>query len=455
MSEIPEAESPYSGTESVNETIGKRQKMIWGAVVVVVIVGGGWLTWSYLIDDKPKGKLDPAQEERIVATASLAGAPKGDAARDLSVEVDTLNADNRRLQQEKMEAEQRLAAAEAQAASNHNNAVRTISALEGEMARRNAQPAPVSATRPPVEMAPAPAPYSSAGDPFGPAGAGGQQSRPGQVGQAGPLASPAPQRRSMGVVRASAPKLANDAAPGEDKVAATSAGGDQFVSAGLQVYDSARFVPPNAYAPAIVQVGVDATTGVSLQADPKPVMFRLTGPATHVGSNGQYQKTDLTGCVVNGAAYAELSSEKVYIKLQRITCPAGKGGFSVAAVEGYATFRGKAGVRGRVVSREGGLTRRAMFAGTLQGLGSSLERYTSQNMNQIGVGANGALTGAAPLDAGQLGAGALGGGVGNAASVLADYYVKRAEQYQPVIEMPTGIKVELVFLKGFEIGKRR
>ena len=36
--------------------------------------------------------------------------------------------------------------------------------------------------------------------------------------------------------------------------------------------------------------------------------------------------------------------------------------------------------------------------------------------------------------------------------MLADYYVKRAEQYQPVVEMPTGIEVELVFLSGFEIG---
>ena len=39
----------------------------------------------------------------------------------------------------------------------------------------------------------------------------------------------------------------------------------------------------------------------------------------------------------------------------------------------------------------------------------------------------------------------------NAASTLADYYIKRAEQYQPVIEMPTGIEVEIVFLSGFQI----
>jgi conjugal transfer pilus assembly protein TraB len=106
-----------------------------------------------------------------------------------------------------------------------------------------------------------------------------------------------------------------------------------------------------------------------------------------------------------------------------------------------------------VISREGGLTTRAFMAGTLQGLGSSLERYTNQSLNTITAGAGGTL--ATPeLNKQQMAAGALGGGVGNAASVLADYYVKRAEQYQPVVEMPTGVEVELVFLKGFEVAKK-
>jgi len=154
--------------------------------------------------------------------------------------------------------------------------------------------------------------------------------------------------------------------------------------------------------------------------------------------------------MVNGAAYGELSSEKVYIKLQRITCPAGGDRFSVATVEGYAAHKGKAGVRGNVITREGGLTGRALVAGTLQGLGNSLSQYTNQVNRGIGI-TEGGMFAQPQLDAGQMTAGAVGSGVGNAAGVLADYYVKRAEQYQPVIEMPTGIEVELVLLTGFQI----
>ncbi|MBW8879959.1 MAG: conjugal transfer protein TrbI [Asticcacaulis sp.] len=449
MTEIPAAESPYIATEGVNAATQRKQRLIWGVVISAVLVGGGWFTYDYLIDDKPKEKVSAEQAERISATASVARGAKTDSARDLTVQVSTLDSDNRRLEQEKAELATRLAQAEQQRISDHNNAVNTMKAYEDEVARRSQAPAQAPVQAAPLMQGPvgAPAAYSTAGDPFAPASA--QQG----AGMSGSRRGAAP-RRTFAVIKTSAkaPTTSdadNQPAPG----APAAASSDQFVSQGVQYYESKRFVPPNAYAKARVLVGVDATTGVSQSADPKPVMFRITGPATHVGAGGRYQTTDLTGCVVNGAAYAELSSEKVYIKLQRISCPAGPKQFAVAAVEGYAASRGKAGVRGKVISREGGLTTKAFLAGTLQGLGTSLERYTNQSLNTITAGAGGSLQ-TPELNKEQMASGALGGGIGNAASVLADYYIKRAEQYQPVIEMPTGVEVELVFLKGFEVARK-
>ena len=37
---------------------------------------------------------------------------------------------------------------------------------------------------------------------------------------------------------------------------------------------------------------------------------------------------------------------------------------------------------------------------------------------------------------------------GEAADTVSRYLIERAEQYQPVVEMPTGIDVEIVFLDG-------
>lgn len=462
VAEIPAAESPYEAdTVSVNDKTRRKQRLLWGVAMTVMIGAAGWFLWDYVADDGgTKSVKDPETEARLTATAGVA---KGtdDSSRELAVRASSLEGDNRQLEADKAQLEQEVERLKSEAATNHDNATKTIGALSKELEMRSAagspagSPAPGGATLQNV----APPPYSSAGDPFAPVGAGGGQAAinnmAGAIGNKtmGDGTQVPPTRRSVSVIRAGGKPA--EAAKTEAAPASTPAAGSEFVRSGLAKYDSKRFVPPNAYVKAKVLVGVDAATGVTQQADPKPVMFRLTGPATHVGTNGKFQTTDLTGCMVNGAAYAELPSEKVYIKLQRITCPAGPTEFSVAAVEGYVSHRGKAGVRGQVISRDSGLMGRALVAGTLQGLGQAMENYTNRSLNGLSVGAGGQLEGAPPLKGGQVAAGAIGGGVGNAASTLADYWVKRAEQYQPVVEMPTGIEVELVFLTGFEVGPKR
>src|SRR3546814_49859 len=85
--------------------------------------------------------------------------------------------------------------------------------------------------------------------------------------------------------------------------------------------DSINYLPPNSFARARVIVGVDASAGVNSQTDPLPVVLRVTGPARSVYQNGRLLTTRIEGCLVNGAARGDLSSEKVYVKLQKMTCP--------------------------------------------------------------------------------------------------------------------------------------
>jgi conjugal transfer pilus assembly protein TraB len=194
-----------------------------------------------------------------------------------------------------------------------------------------------------------------------------------------------------------------------------------------------------------VIVGVDASAGVASQTDPLPVVLRITGPARSVMQNGKVLTTRIQGCVVNGAARGDLSSEKVYVKLARMTCDQPGGRVAVSEVKGFISFAGKSGVRGRVVSREGSLVSQALLAGIVGGFG----RGFSANANSVfsGVTTNARRH---PLEA-------LGRrhprrrarpGRGDAADTVSKYLIERAEQYQPVVEMPTGIDVEIVFLDG-------
>ncbi|MGV2528176.1 UNVERIFIED_CONTAM: conjugal transfer protein TraB, partial [Bacillus thuringiensis] len=90
------------------------------------------------------------------------------------------------------------------------------------------------------------------------------------------------------------------------------------VEKGNTVYtDSPNYLPPNSFARARVIVGVDASAGVNSQTDPLPVVLRITGPARSVFADGKLLTTRIEGCLVNGAARGDLSSEKVYVKLQK------------------------------------------------------------------------------------------------------------------------------------------
>lgn len=475
-SELPAAEMPFEGQggSDTNERTKGRQALKWGLVALCIALPLGWYAWSTLKSPSVSAADDAAH---VKATALIArGDPNDPRAQneDLASQVRQLQGELTRTQAENVNLTGQVNTVTQQRDADRADAQRTIDALDRARAASNAAPVVASAPGLAIQGVPGGAASPSQGsaapplsspsgpNPFAAVGSGAAADPTGRG------AAPPP-RRAMQVVRASTsgpaptpagPTLQTTATPTAATGAAAPAPGAApaganpgYFSGQLTTYDSGRYVPPNAYAPARVLVGVDAATGTSFSSDPKPVLLRITGPATHVGERGAYQTTRLEGCVVNGAAYGELASEKVYIKLQRITCPAGPGKFSVATVEGYVTSKGKAGVRGPVISREGSLTSRALVAGALNGLGQGL----SQNLNSSVGGVNttpdsiGGLLGTQRLSGEEIAQGAIGSGVSGAASMLAEYYIKRAEQYQPVIEMPTGVEVEIVFLSGFQI----
>lgn len=275
---------------------------------------------------------------------------------------------------------------------------------------------------------------------------------------AGPGAADATPVRQMKVINFSAPggeeKEGPSAAGTGGKEAGASAGakggkkGD--VIEDVNIYDASSYVAPNSYVDAEVINSVDMKTSATGSSDPKPILLRIKGDAQGVGMDGHFLVSHLKGCMVTGAADAELSSEKVYVKLEKITCPAGPGKFMESNVEGYVSFMGKVGVRGRVVSREGDFAAKAFIAGTLQGLGQAENMNVQRTMSGVSTGANGAQTiTSTPLTNSQIASAAVGGGLANGSNMLAQYYINKAEQYQPVIEMPNGITVQLVFLSGF------
>lgn len=207
-----------------------------------------------------------------------------------------------------------------------------------------------------------------------------------------------------------------------------------------------NYLPSGSYAPAVVLSGADAATNVSNRDNPIPVLFRITGPAvTAALGTRRPARVNLKGCTVQGSATGDLSSERVKVRLISLTCVNGRGEVLETKVSGYMAGSGKEGVRGHVVSREGPAVTNAMIAGALGGLGKGISAAGNASISQENASVDQILRGA--------GMGTLAGGAENAATTLADYYVKRAEQYQPIVSLYGGTKVELVFLEGVELGQ--
>ena len=159
-------------------------------------------------------------------------------------------------------------------------------------------------------------------------------------------------------------------------------------------------------------------------------------------------RVDVAGCTVTGAAHGDLSSEKVYARLRTLTCAGDAPGTVIETeVAGFVAGAGKTGVRGPVVSREGALVEKAFLAGMVSGLGEGVSGAFAPRA----VAGGAAVANAGLADIGRAG---LGSGASTAGRKVSDYLIRRAEQYQPVIQLRAGTRVTVVFIEGARLDGR-
>lgn len=419
---------PASPSEvaGLNARTARRQRLLLGGIAAVAFVGGSW----FILGGDEDGASNDPQAAQTIDTAGLVN-------RDLSQRefvasygnrLDAVTREQKALKESavpRSEVEAQLAALKAENQAMRVDGQAAIDAISAENAdlksRLAAQASAPAPATPPPAYGPQAGSYDARGTTPPITAAGGGEAMipsPGEV----KLLSFTSEKAGATGLRAARP----EAPP-------------------VVVEDSPDYLPPNSYAPARVIVGVDASAGVASQTDPLPVVLRITGPARSVMQNGKVLTTRIQGCVVNGAARGDLSSEKVYVKLARMTCDQPGGRVAVSEVKGFISFAGKSGVRGRVVSREGSLVSQALLAGIIGGFGRGFSANANSLFSGITTNPDGTR---GQLSAGDIVTGGLGQGAADAADTVSKYLIERAEQYQPVVEMPTGIDVEIVFLDG-------
>ena len=331
----------------INEKSKVRRRIVVGIVAGGLAIAGGMFIFQP--GQQPSRAPTPEIEGAIESLTDLSSQPRAEdsAYQIYERRLQRLEENSLRLEETNQQLEQRVQDLTSERDQTVEEAALLVERLADEVERLSQDqqspgepaPSPAGASGRPASSVGAGQPYSVSRDPFVTAGPVGASSAP-EVTVSGELQTPQRVLRSFNFQTGS-----------ED----ASAEPDQPV-----IRDTETYVPPNSYVSARVLVGVDAATGVDVGSDPKPVLLRVTGPARSAFEEDRVLETDLIGCLINGAAYAELSSEKVYVRIQRMTCPLndGTGRISETEVQGYVAHAGKAGVRGRVISREGDLTNR-------------------------------------------------------------------------------------------------
>ncbi|QMT62122.1 TrbI/VirB10 family protein [Legionella sp. PC997] len=200
-----------------------------------------------------------------------------------------------------------------------------------------------------------------------------------------------------------------------------------------------HYVPSNTSVRAVILGGADADASVNGQSKNNGVMlFKFLEDGTL--PNGQ--RSRLRGCRVSANSYGDISSERAFATLYRLSCAHPGQPIIDKEVTGWVFFNGKVGIKGKPLMRDNKVMTWAGVSGALSGIASAAQYAQSVQA----IGPYGATS---VVPSSQIAPFAAYGGASKAADTLSAYYVKRAEQYHPVIQVGSGNVVTVVFKDGF------
>ncbi|MEN4646916.1 F-type conjugal transfer pilus assembly protein TraB [Pantoea agglomerans] len=400
---------------NINTATRRRQWVIAGvAAAVMLAVGGG--IWAYsnhqaeLNRPAPKaapnltGSLVNTSFTEGVATSALQQQQNKTAGleRDLGMLTGTLKSQNEELQKKL------------------NTMADAISQLQTQQAGRPANgPA---ATSPATGTTPVNAPVSTG------------QSGPAQWSINNPGSGPA-----AGQGGKFYPSQGQAFYPGAGTVRPGGLSRDTFTYAALtEKKTKLPWIPSGSFSEAVMIEGADANASVTGQQNTAAVVITLVGDVSM--PNGKTYSMDQ--CRVTGEIWGDISSERGEVRTRNISCILKNGKHIDMPFKGHVAYQGKQGIRGKPVMRNGVIVGYAGAAGLMSGFGEGIQSAATPT---VGLG------GSASVGAGDIFKQGFGGGASKAADTLSQYWIKRAEQYHPVIDIGAGNAVTVVFQDGFRL----
>ena len=201
------------------------------------------------------------------------------------------------------------------------------------------------------------------------------------------------------------------------------------------------YLPPS-FMEAMLLTGFDASTSGEGKNNPEPLLLRIQAPAVLPND----VKANLRGCFIIAEAIGRLNKERADVRLVSLSC-IGRNGQAVidTTVKGFVTDSdSKVGLSGRVVSKMGAATARAVVAGIFGGAGDALQASSlTQSTSALGT--------TSFVNSDQLAKSAAGGGLAEGSKTLQELYLDLAKQATPVIEVGAAKQVTVVISEGKQL----
>ncbi|NRB10190.1 MAG: hypothetical protein HRU35_01025 [Rickettsiaceae bacterium] len=207
---------------------------------------------------------------------------------------------------------------------------------------------------------------------------------------------------------------------------------------------SENYIPEGAYISGYLISGIATSTALNAPEEGAvPVVIRIT----NTGNIAKNFTADVKQCRIMGSAYGDLSSERAIIRAEKMVCTVDDS-YITSNIAGIVHGPdGMNGIKGQIVSTSIKHIKNAMLGGIISGLSNSARK--GDNMQLIG---GNILTPKKQTFTDIASDGALAG-TSSAADKIADYYLKRAEKLSPILTVPGGVKVDVIFTKGFYFGE--
>jgi conjugal transfer pilus assembly protein TraB len=207
------------------------------------------------------------------------------------------------------------------------------------------------------------------------------------------------------------------------------------------------FIPAGSIFSGTLITGLDAPTGTAAKKSPYPTLLRIKKEAL---LPNRY-RADVRECFLIASGYGDLSSERVYLRSETISCVRNDGGVIEAPIDMYAAGEdGKAGVRGILDTKQGQYLAKSLAAGFLGAVSNVFSEIPTATIN---TNSNDTLPFQSALSTEAIQSAGVEG-ASDAMDRLANFYIDMAQSVFPIVQIDAGRQVDFIMTRGTSLKLR-